>query len=518
MSKRIIGILVVLMGLSIIGVITIQLIWISNAIKLNNQLFQRRVNEALISSVQQLENQRNLTVMSKLFIQPDSLISHFFGQEVPPFFKENFQQLVVPTKPAHTDSIIQRTHKQQIIISENGNHKKISSHIEFNSSTNFDTIKIQNRNLNRIINKRIMGFKNKSKQLMQELFDFRSGREVDPEIIQAVLTRELNSRGIDTPFSYGIVDNQTVSYLSEGTQMTDLEATPFWTLLYPNDFIPKSTRLALIFPNQRSFVLSSINWILLASLSLSCVILIIFTISIFLILKQKKVAQMKSDFINNMTHEFKTPIATINVAANSIINQKVINEPKQITFFAQMIAKENKRMNQQVEKILRIARLEKKDFQLSLESINAHEYIAKVLESFQLQITQSGGTLTHTFNAEQPIITTDITHFENVIANLIDNAIKYSHQAPQVSLTTDNKEKGLLITVTDNGIGMPRSVQNKIFDRFYREASGNVHNVKGFGLGLSYVKAIIEANNGYITVSSEPNKGSSFKLFFPFTL
>ncbi|MCL3779753.1 HAMP domain-containing histidine kinase [Prolixibacteraceae bacterium JC049] len=521
MSRKLITTLIVLMGLSIVGVITIQLIWISNAVRLNNELFHRTVNEALVSTVQQLENNRDLKMMDRFFMRPDSTLSNFFSSRAQKFKLNEFDEFFEQHATIDIDSLGKQVFNQQIVIAGSNNKNRISTEIHIKDGdmvVHVDSGRVVSSKLNRAMGNKVVELQVKSKQLMKELFDFEQGRDVNPELIEKVLTRELLGRGVNTPFAFGIVDNAKVSFLSEGVKETDLEKAKFWTRLFPNDFIPKSTRLAVVFPNQRSFVLGSINWILLTSLSLSCVILVIFTISIFMILKQKKVAQMKSDFVNNMTHEFKTPIATINVAANSITNEKVINEPKQITFFAQMIAKENKRMNQQVEKILRIARLDKKDFQLALEEVNAHEYISKVLEGFQLQIQQANGVLVTELNALQPVITTDITHFENVISNLIDNAVKYSQGAPKVSLKTENKDKGLLITVTDEGIGMTRSVQNKIFDRFYREASGNVHNVKGFGLGLSYVKAIVEANNGSISVSSEPNKGSSFKLFFPFTL
>ena len=225
---------------------------------------------------------------------------------------------------------------------------------------------------------------------------------------------------------------------------------------------------------------------------------------------------MKSDFINNMTHEFKTPIATISVAADSVINQKVIENPEKIRYFMEMIKKENTRMNRQVEDILTIARLDKKEFEFRWEAINIHQIIEDAIQSIELQVEKKGGSITCELLASIPIATSDSTHFANLIYNLLDNANKYSSNAPEIKISTQNTKSGIIIQVEDKGIGMTKSVQSRIFERFYRQTSGNIHNVKGFGLGLSYVKAVLEANHGSINVHSEPGKGSRFDVFIPF--
>jgi two-component system phosphate regulon sensor histidine kinase PhoR len=225
---------------------------------------------------------------------------------------------------------------------------------------------------------------------------------------------------------------------------------------------------------------------------------------------------MKSDFINNMTHEFKTPIATISVAADSIGNEKVINNPDQIRFFTGMIKKENTRMNRQVEDILTIARLDKKEFEFRWEPVDVHEIIEEAVQSILIQVDKRGGQIELNLKAANPVATTDSVHCTNLIYNLLDNANKYSSDEPQITVTTKNNAKGILLSVEDKGIGMTKSVQSKIFERFYRQTSGNIHNVKGFGLGLSYVKAVVEANHGSISVHSEPGKGSRFEVFLPF--
>jgi two-component system, OmpR family, phosphate regulon sensor histidine kinase PhoR len=198
---------------------------------------------------------------------------------------------------------------------------------------------------------------------------------------------------------------------------------------------------------------------------------------------------MKSDFINNMTHEFKTPIATISVATDSIMNEKVVNNPEKIRYFAGMIKKENNRMNRQVEDILTISRLDRKDFEFKWEAVDVHELIKDAVQSISLQIEKRSGKVKHELNAANPLIVTDKIHGTNVIYNLLDNAIKYSINPPEIKISTTNNSRGVLIAVEDNGIGMTKAVQSKIFERFYRQTSGNIHNVKGFGLGAELRKS-----------------------------
>jgi two-component system phosphate regulon sensor histidine kinase PhoR len=286
--------------------------------------------------------------------------------------------------------------------------------------------------------------------------------------------------------------------------------------MYPNDIFQKNIKLSVVFPGRSNFIYRSLSWLLMASFMFSIFILVTFALSIFYILRQKKISEMKSDFINNMTHEFKTPIATISVATDSIVNDKVVSDPERIRYFAGMIKKENTRMNRQVEDILTIARLDRKEFEFNWETWNAHELIDDAIQAILLQVEKRNGAIIKELNAPNPMVTTDKNHFTNVIFNLFDNAIKYSVEAPEIKITTTNKTNGVLISVSDNGIGMTKAVQSKIFERFYRQSSGNIHNVKGFGLGLSYVKAVVEANKGTISVHSEPGKGSKFDVFLPF--
>lgn len=224
---------------------------------------------------------------------------------------------------------------------------------------------------------------------------------------------------------------------------------------------------------------------------------------------------MKTDFINNMTHEFKTPIATISLAADSIASPKVITDEGKINRFVGIIRQENKRMLQQVEKVLQMALIDKKDFQLKISEVDMHELIRQAVDHLSLQVQQREGNIDVRLEADTAIIEGDHTHLSNVIHNLLDNANKYSSGSPEIMISTVNSNEGILVHVEDKGIGMTKEDQKHIFDKFYRVHTGNLHDVKGFGLGLSYVKAITSAHQGYIDVKSEPGKGSKFSIYLP---
>jgi two-component system phosphate regulon sensor histidine kinase PhoR len=341
-------------------------------------------------------------------------------------------------------------------------------------------------------------------------------REPSIEHIGEILKKELENRNIPISFEFGLINDSLVTDKTEQADSLLLKKSHYKVSLFPNNIIERDSQLSVYFPDRDSYIYKTLNWLLMMSLIFSIIVLFTFAISVYFILRQKKISEMKSDFINNMTHEFKTPIATISVAADSITNQKIIENPDQIRYFTEMIKKENQRMNRQVEDILTIARLDKKDFEFKWEAINLHEIIENAMQSVFLQVEKKGGKIVAELNAANPVATSDSSHFANLIYNLLDNANKYSLQAPEIIISTKNNTKGVLVAVEDKGIGMSKSVQSRIFERFYRQTSGNIHNVKGFGLGLSYVKAVLEANHGSISVHSEPGKGSRFEVFIPF--
>ena len=295
----------------------------------------------------------------------------------------------------------------------------------------------------------------------------------------------------------------------------NLFKSPYQIELFTNDLKGSPGVLKLFFPNKSSWLWASLLPTLAATVLFTMLILFCFSYTIYIIFRQKKVSEMKNDFINNMTHEFKTPIATISLAADSIESPMIISSKDKIERFIQIIKQENKRMLNQVEKVLQMALIDKKDFDLKISAVDMHSVIEQAIQNTNLQVERRGGTITRDLEASDPVIEGDATHLSNVIYNLLDNANKYSPDAPEISVLTRNVGKGIEVIVEDKGIGMSKEARKQIFDKFYRVPTGNLHDVKGFGLGLSYVKAITDAHQGQISVKSEPGKGSSFILFFP---
>jgi two-component system phosphate regulon sensor histidine kinase PhoR len=275
--------------------------------------------------------------------------------------------------------------------------------------------------------------------------------------------------------------------------------------------------LTIVVPHEKSFIWKSMTWLIVGSVFFTLIIISAFFITIRALLKQKKLSEIKSDFINNMTHEFKTPLATISLAVDALKNEKVINDREKTNYFTGIIKEENKRMNKQVETILQAALLDKKEVQLNLKKLHAHDLINSALNNIKLQIEEIGGKLEVNLNATNDWVMADEVHFTNLINNLLDNAVKYAQEKLLLKLSTSNDANQIKIVIEDNGIGMNKETLNRIFEKFYRAHTGNIHNVKGFGLGLSYVKTMVEAHNGHVKAESVLGKGSVFTVSFPVT-
>ena len=273
--------------------------------------------------------------------------------------------------------------------------------------------------------------------------------------------------------------------------------------------------LCIIVPHQKGLIWREMIWFILGAILFTIIITTAFFITVRTLLKQKKLSEIKSDFINNMTHEFKTPLATISLAVDALKNDKVSGNKEKSDYFTGIIKEENKRMNKQVETILQAALLDKNEVQLNLKRLLAHDIIIHVLNNISLQVEEKGGKIDVDLEAENDLIMADEVHFTNVINNLLDNAVKYSKDNLHIKLSTKNVGNHLKIKIEDNGIGMNKETLHRIFEKFYRAHTGNVHNVKGFGLGLSYVKTMIDAHHGTIKAESVLGKGSSFTISLP---
>ncbi|MCW3120811.1 MAG: two-component sensor histidine kinase [Flavipsychrobacter sp.] len=336
------------------------------------------------------------------------------------------------------------------------------------------------------------------------------------EELAGIIQGALKENGIKRPFEFCILDMfKNPVFVSDGFHGEDMEDAFPIGLATDNNSMNQET-LYLSIHEDKNQVVRQMWWIILASIIFTTIIISAFIVTVRTLFNQKKISEIKSDFINNMTHELKTPLATISLAIDALTNEKVIHDAEKVKLYSSMIKEENKRMNKQVEKILQAARLEKEEIKLALQKLDAHQVISKVADNLALQIQERSGTLTLRLNASNPMIDADEVHFSNIIFNLLDNALKYSAGVPHIELETFSHGNGMIsIKVKDNGIGMDKETQARIFEKFYRAHTGNLHNVKGFGLGLSYVKAIVDAHEGRIKVESAPGKGSSFTITLP---
>ncbi|WPV67479.1 MULTISPECIES: sensor histidine kinase KdpD [unclassified Chitinophaga] len=347
--------------------------------------------------------------------------------------------------------------------------------------------------------------------------------------VRNLLISGLKREGLDTTFEFAIVGKgnfgessikmQSAGFPNMATAVARDSVNylvKYMPLLGSYEYMTDNTETMVVLQprNNMSFLLS-LGKMVAGGILFTGVIITAFALTIRTMLNQKKISEIKSDFINNMTHELKTPLATISLAIDAIGNEKVMDNKEKIRYFSGIIKEENKRMNKQVESILQSALLEKNEIGLKLQPTDVHEVITHTVENIQLQLASKNGHVELRLDAINPIIQADDVHFSNVIFNLLDNAIKYSKENLEVIISTYSTRKSLVITVSDNGIGMSRDTISRIFEKFYRAHTGNVHNVKGFGLGLSYVKAIMDAHKGKIKVESAVGKGSKFTLEFP---
>lgn len=318
-------------------------------------------------------------------------------------------------------------------------------------------------------------------------------------------TPELYSSGFFQAFRDSVNHKRFITYLvSDQSSISNL-------LSFNN-----LEQLYLIVPADSSvYILHSMGWIIGGSILFTLIIITAFALTVFAMLRQKKLSEIKSDFINNMTHEFKTPLATISLAVDAISNDKVIKDKNKVNYFTGIIKEENKRMHRQVETILQSALLDRQEIRLNPKEINVNKIIETSVQNLELQLKDREGNVTMNLLADNPFLYADEVHFSNMISNLLDNALKYSEMHPDITVSTANRKKCIIITVADKGIGMSRETSARIFEKFYRAHTGNLHNVKGFGLGLAYVKAVVDAHEGKIKVESAPGKGSKFEMEFP---
>lgn len=355
---------------------------------------------------------------------------------------------------------------------------------------------------------------NPVKQLSTNYFVVMVNSQIDASLLEFMLRTEFDKRKIQADFEYGIYDcaNEKMMYgnyvqVNDGKSKTDINKNlPKWNT--------QGYYFGVQFPNREAQIINQMGIWSFSSIVL-LVVIVFFAYTLFVILKQKRLSEIQKDFINNMTHEFKTPIATIALSTEVLKNPDIVLQPERLLSYTTIIENENKRLKQHVERVLQMAKLDKESIELKKESVNLHEVVQEVTGGMAASIQEKQIEIELDLQAPEPAIQADKLHITNVVYNLLDNAIKYSGQDPKIWISVKQTDKHLVLEVRDNGIGVKEDDQKKIFDKFFRVPTGNVHNVKGFGLGLNYVRQIVEAHRGKITLKSHLGEGCTFRIYLP---
>lgn len=532
MTKSTLKWIIVLMSVALMGLVAFQWHWISKAIAISEERFKQDVQEALNVVSDKLEQQEILfTAAKKLeFAQEGHMV---IGMDSIRFIRTSINndtssKVIVKEEELrqwyfHPDSLfLEKDDFSQNIDSREKPNKKDAGFLSDESvmveikrvRANIDSVQDDQNKIKKVQEKSHMITIVLNELLSKER---KIINRIDPDQLDTLLAQVLKDRGIDIPHEYGVIDglNNEVVLTNVSDHIETLKSSEFRTRLFTRDIITYPNYLAVYFPDQQTYLFGKV-WVSLASsIFLLMVIIGCFGYAIYIIIRQKKLSKIKSDFINNMTHEFKTPISTVGLACEVLQDEEINKNERFQKRYLSIIQTENNRLARQVEKVLQMATLEKKDFKLNMEELDVHEVIDKALRTIMIQIEKKEGKVTNNLNASQSRIISDEVHLTNIIYNLLDNANKYSKEKPEINISTDNKGDGIIISISDHGIGMTREEVNKIFERFYRVPTGNLHDVKGFGLGLTYVKTMVGALGGNIVVKSTPMKGSKFEIYLP---
>ncbi len=533
MKRTTIRAFIAVVTIALVGLIAIQFYWIDNALDLKEDEFKRNANDALARVVSTLEKEEALKRMRShregraLFFNSDSLTNN---DAIPA--DSNFNFIIM--RQVESDGInaeititeerdgerIQRSTttaveeldsiNQDLTIQIGGEQRESFETIENNATSTFDSLLMA-----RLVKKRaFIG------EIVESLVEVDLNepieKRVKKDLLDSLISTELRAAGITTPYEFALLDTRgdsrlaSTSFPLEPGNTHDIRAR-----LFPNDVLPQRVFLELFFPKKRGYLLRS-SWLILSTSTLIILaIALVFYFAIATIITQKKNSEIKNDFINNMTHELKTPISTISLACEALEDPDIGNNQALNTRYIAMISDENKRLGMLVEEVLQSAVFDKGEFKLKLEETDLHSLINAVCDKINMQIADRSGQLVCNLKAEHSRLKVDRVHVSNVLYNLIDNANKYSKNTPEISIETHNTDGHFVIAVSDKGIGIASENQKRVFERLYRVPTGNVHDVKGFGLGLSYVKIIVERHGGYVSLTSELGKGSTFKIYLP---
>lgn len=523
MSRKFFLLLIIIISLASVGLVFLQSKWIRIAVETKQDQFVQTVSLAMDRIVAEVEKQETV-------VQVIDEMKPFCTINTSGSARLQYQQKILNrTKSGiHTKRI-----NQQVFTFSTLDKVKLPSiitHSFIDSSGRLNTRevlsamgmekmsnKLSNLSLGldgKLINKKIFVESIVDKLIRVEL---PIRERITRDQLDSIIHTELERKGITARYEYKVT-NATDSIIYRSKKYRNgFRGTIFKDLLFPNDFFARKYYLSLYFPNQNTYIIRSIGRLTILTLLLTLIIIATFLVTLYIIFKQKRISEIRNDFVSNMTHELKTPISTISLAAQMLNDGSIPNEKKNFDYLGGVIADESKRLGLQVEKVLQMAIFEKTKLKLKLKDVDLHAVIEKVSANFTLQLEAQQGKMLLDLKSENPVVRADEVHLTNVVNNLLDNALKYRNGVPEISIVTKDGSEGVVVSIKDNGIGITKEHMRKIFEQFYRVPSGNIHNVKGFGLGLSYVKKIVEAHGGRIWVDSSPGVGSEFSFCIPRT-
>ncbi len=526
MFKQNTSIVTILVSISILALIGVQIFWINSAIELREDEFKASVKETLDNVVTKLDKTSTAAKIKK------NIRLRKQGIRTYPADYSLKKVLSTDTMKNKVNNLFEKDKVNVKVFEElttDSNGVVTTSYNKYEGDTleanNILGPVISQNNSQGDVEKLKLELMQQRTEMVNDLFEelvsiniYKNYKpQIDTVLLDSLLRAELLLNGITGNYLYRINVDETKSIgdFERSVHECDTSGCYFKINLAPNNAFMKPTFLSVYFPKHTRYILKTL-WVMLAASGLIILILSFsFYYTIATIQKQKKLSVIKNDFISNMTHEFKTPISTISLASEFLNDSTVIKTPEKVERYVRMIKDENKRLSVLVESILQTAILDKGDFKLKVVEIDIHEIINQAIQNIQLQVEQRKGTIIPKFFATEPKIFADKVHITNIVFNLMDNAIKYSKEIPEITITTENVINGIVFSVKDTGVGISKDNLKKVFDKFYRIPTGNVHNIKGFGLGLSYVKVIVTKHGGDISVESEINKGTTFKVYLP---
>ena len=519
MNKKFFTLLVILMSLSLIGIIFVQAYFINNSLVTKEDQFTFNVKKALNYTTNQIadnEYKKYVKALNKIIsdgIEPDTTAI----RNITVYKQDNLTNQII----IYNTGILEENFKVPSLIDLNVDSLGLSNFIGKSTTKIYennifagDMSPTSNQSFEKVLNLDKLQKATFEAQYKFEIKNTPIHQRVSNPYIQELLSNKLLEDNIDIDFEFAIFHNNIGTKIHSDNFDQSLSSF-IGVPIFLDENNESDFELLINFPERKKFIVSSIIGVTLLSMLFTIIIIIAYTSALYQLIEQRKISQMKSDFINNMTHEFKTPIATINLALDAIKNPKIFSDNDKVIRYLQMIKEENKRMNAQVENVLRISQLQKKQLNISKDRYELHDLIYDAITHVELIVESRAGYIKTHFNAVKSSVLANDTYFTNVIVNVLDNAVKYSEQAPKIDIYTENIGNNILLSIKDQGKGMNKAVQKRIFEEFYREYTGDIHNIKGHGLGLSNVKRIVENHQGIVNVESEKGKGSTFIIKLP---